>query len=49
MTIGIIETTLQRRRLAIVALFNDSCTLSRLIGRPTTPMSTTISATLLGA
>lgn len=31
------------------ALFDDSRTLSRLIGRPTTSMSTTISAALLGA
>jgi len=31
------------------ALFDDSRTLSRLIGRPTTPMSNTISAALLGA
>jgi NAD(P)H dehydrogenase (quinone) len=31
------------------ALFDDSHTLSRLIGRPTTPISTTISAALLGA
>lgn len=30
------------------ALFDDSHTLSRLIGRPTTPMSMTISAALLG-
>jgi NAD(P)H dehydrogenase (quinone) len=31
------------------ALFDDSHTLSCLIGRPTTPISTTISASLLGA
>ncbi len=31
------------------ALYDDSQTLSRLIGRPTTPMSATISAALLGA
>ncbi len=31
------------------ALYDESRTLSRLIGRPTTPISETISAALLGA
>ncbi len=33
-------------RAAAGALFNDSRTLSRLIGRPTTPMATTVAAAL---